>query len=228
MPPRASTSRTRWPFATPPIAGLQLICAMRSMFMVIRAVLRPMRAAAIAASHPACPAPTTTTSYFSVKAIEFPESCYKPILRICEVRCSASLSQLARMGQIGLRLGPRQADPSPGIGHQHKNDGGYQIPGRSTRLGRGAHVVKIANMMQRADVPPGGVESLEELARPTGNAKRKRQGGDEECAGCPSSQAGEVGANDQVQGKTATGECGQQNASRKGGQKLARNGVRSR
>jgi hypothetical protein len=33
------------------------------------AVFSPMRAAAMAASHPACPAPTTTTSYFSVKAI---------------------------------------------------------------------------------------------------------------------------------------------------------------
>ena len=33
--------------------------------MVTRAVFRPMRALARAASHPACPAPTTTTSYFS-------------------------------------------------------------------------------------------------------------------------------------------------------------------
>src|ERR1700691_1025861 len=69
IPPRASTSRTRCPLATPPTAGLQLICAIRSMFMVMRAVLRPMRAAAMAASHPACPAPTTTTSYCSVNAI---------------------------------------------------------------------------------------------------------------------------------------------------------------
>ena len=53
MPPRASTSRTRWPLATPPMAGLQLICAMRSRFMVMSAVLRPMRAAAMAASQPA-------------------------------------------------------------------------------------------------------------------------------------------------------------------------------
>src|ERR1039458_8266383 len=60
MPPRASTSRTRWPLATPPTAGLQLICAIRSRFMVISAVFSPMRAAAIAASHPACPAPTTS------------------------------------------------------------------------------------------------------------------------------------------------------------------------
>ena len=71
MPPRASTSRTRWPLATPPTAGLQLIWAMRSRFMVMSAVLRPMRAAAMAASQPAWPAPTTTTSYCSVKAIQF-------------------------------------------------------------------------------------------------------------------------------------------------------------
>src|ERR1039458_8636092 len=53
------------------MAGLQLIWAMRSRFMVMSAVLRPIRAAAMAASHPACPAPTTTTSYCSVKAIRF-------------------------------------------------------------------------------------------------------------------------------------------------------------
>ena len=35
MPPRASTSRTRWPLAMPPMAGLQDICAMRSTFRVI-------------------------------------------------------------------------------------------------------------------------------------------------------------------------------------------------
>src|SRR5260370_11116545 len=48
----------------PPTAGLQDICAIRSRFMVIIAVRSPMRAQARAASQPACPAPTTTTSYF--------------------------------------------------------------------------------------------------------------------------------------------------------------------
>src|SRR5579863_9240138 len=70
MPPRASTSRTRWPLATPPTAGLQLIWAIRSRFMVISAVFRPMRAAAMAASHPAWPAPTTATSYCSLNAMQ--------------------------------------------------------------------------------------------------------------------------------------------------------------
>ena len=51
--------------AIPPIAGLHDICAIRSRFMVTMAVRRPMRAHARAASHPAWPAPITTTSYLS-------------------------------------------------------------------------------------------------------------------------------------------------------------------
>ena len=63
IPPRASISLIIWPLATPPIAGLQLIFAMVSMFMVIRITLEPIVAAACAASQPACPAPITITSY---------------------------------------------------------------------------------------------------------------------------------------------------------------------
>ena len=63
MPPNASISRTICPFATPPIAGLQDICAMVCMFMVISKTREPICAAACAASQPACPAPTTMTSY---------------------------------------------------------------------------------------------------------------------------------------------------------------------
>ncbi len=61
-PPSASISRTRWPLATPPMAGLQLIWAILSSERVRRAVWRPMRAAAAAASQPACPAPTMRMS----------------------------------------------------------------------------------------------------------------------------------------------------------------------
>src|SRR5580700_9516496 len=61
-PPSASISRTRCPLAIPPIAGLQDIWAIRSAFMVIMTVRRPMRAQAREASQPACPPPTTTTS----------------------------------------------------------------------------------------------------------------------------------------------------------------------
>jgi hypothetical protein len=77
MPPRASISRTRWPLATPPIAGLQDIWAMRSRLRVKRAVRRPMRAAAAAASQPAWPAPTMRTSKVSEKldAPELSEAC---------------------------------------------------------------------------------------------------------------------------------------------------------
>src|SRR6202050_2849810 len=47
----------------PPMAGLHDICAIKSRCIVIIAVPTPMRAHARAASHPAWPTPTTTTSY---------------------------------------------------------------------------------------------------------------------------------------------------------------------
>src|SRR5690242_11306767 len=81
IPPSASTSRTRWPLAIPPTAGLQDIWAIRSTFSVNRAVFSPMRAAAIAASQPACPAPTTTTSYCSVNFSTVPVF-YRVFLKI--------------------------------------------------------------------------------------------------------------------------------------------------
>jgi hypothetical protein len=62
-PPKASISRTICPLATPPIAGLHDIWAIVPMFIVISRTLDPMFAAAAAASQPACPAPTTITSY---------------------------------------------------------------------------------------------------------------------------------------------------------------------
>ena len=65
-PPSASISLTICPLAMPPTAGLQLIWAILFMSMVMRHVLTPMLAAAHAASQPACPAPTTITSYVKV------------------------------------------------------------------------------------------------------------------------------------------------------------------
>src|SRR5829696_4625330 len=62
IPPSASTSRTTVPFATPPIAGLHDICPMLSSALVTSPTRAPRRAAATAASVPACPAPTTMTS----------------------------------------------------------------------------------------------------------------------------------------------------------------------
>ena len=51
-----------WPLATPPMAGLHDIFAVSVTCTVRSAVASPMRAHAWAASHPAWPAPTTTTS----------------------------------------------------------------------------------------------------------------------------------------------------------------------
>src|SRR5258706_2509049 len=61
-PPSASISRTRCPFAVPPTAGLQGMCATVACDSVQRPTLQPSRAAACAASTPAWPAPITTTS----------------------------------------------------------------------------------------------------------------------------------------------------------------------
>ena len=69
IPPSASTSLTRCPLAMPPMAGFYDIWAIRSRLKLNSAVRRPIRAEAIAASHPACPAPTTTMSYCSVNAM---------------------------------------------------------------------------------------------------------------------------------------------------------------
>ncbi len=61
-PSRASISRTIWPLARPPIAGLQDISPIVSTLWVSKSVLAPTRAAADAASQPACPPPITITS----------------------------------------------------------------------------------------------------------------------------------------------------------------------
>ena len=61
-PPSASISRTRCPLAVPPTAGLHGISATCLGDSVTSPTRRPSRAAAHAASHPACPAPITTTS----------------------------------------------------------------------------------------------------------------------------------------------------------------------
>ena len=62
-PPRASSSRTRWPLPVPPMAGLQGMLPTASRLMVKQMVRIPRRAAARAASMPAWPAPMTAISY---------------------------------------------------------------------------------------------------------------------------------------------------------------------
>ena len=64
-PPIASISLTIWPLAIPPTAGLQLIWPILFISIVMSNVLLPIRAAALAASQPACPAPTTIISYLN-------------------------------------------------------------------------------------------------------------------------------------------------------------------
>ena len=61
-PPSASISRTIFPLASPPIAGLQLILEIVSKFPVTSIVRAPFLDAANAASQPACPAPQMMTS----------------------------------------------------------------------------------------------------------------------------------------------------------------------
>ncbi len=61
-PSMASTSFIRWLLPMPPILGLQLICPSVSRLCVSNRVCAPMRAAASAASVPACPPPITITS----------------------------------------------------------------------------------------------------------------------------------------------------------------------
>ena len=66
MPPRASTSLVKQDFAGPPTAGLHGISAMFSKFKETAKTFAPSLAAAIAASHPACPNPTVITSYLNI------------------------------------------------------------------------------------------------------------------------------------------------------------------
>ena len=61
-PPNASISLTRCPFDVPPMLGLHAIMAIASALTVKHIVLSPSLDDARAASHPAWPAPTTTTS----------------------------------------------------------------------------------------------------------------------------------------------------------------------
>src|SRR3954470_7805317 len=70
-PSSASISRTRWPLPKPPIAGLQDISPMVSRRCVSSRVRAPSRAAAAAASQPACPPPITMTSK-EVMTVRYP------------------------------------------------------------------------------------------------------------------------------------------------------------
>ena len=79
-PPIASISLTMWPLPNPPTAGLHDICPMVSRFWVNIKVRQPTRAAARAASIPACPLPMTTTSY-SVGSLNIAKSLHNALSR---------------------------------------------------------------------------------------------------------------------------------------------------
>ena len=81
-PPSASISLTICPFAMPPTAGLQLICPILFISIVIRQVFEPRFAAAAAASQPACPAPITITSY--LKSIDLFLFTVAKLLKSCQ------------------------------------------------------------------------------------------------------------------------------------------------
>ena len=98
-PPKASISRTIFPFATPPIEGLQLILAMESTDCVIRTVFSPILAQARLASVPACPPPITATSKLSKKAIK---KLYKN--RDCLSSKNADVKLPANSGEVPVFL----------------------------------------------------------------------------------------------------------------------------
>jgi len=73
-PSNASISRTRCPFPSPPIAGLQDIAPMVAKRWVTRAVLAPRRAAArrsFAAGMAAAEITTTSNVFWSVSIADF-------------------------------------------------------------------------------------------------------------------------------------------------------------
>ncbi len=124
-PPSASISRTRWPLPGPPMLGLQGIWAMRSRFIVSRSVLAPILAAARAASQPACPAPTTITSY-SIRASHLRHAYWRAACRLdraqaisggAVVRTNICTYQPVR----ALRFCPRIIPVIPGVGN-HDSD----------------------------------------------------------------------------------------------------------
>ena len=75
-PSSASISRTRIPFPTPPMDGLQESSPILSIFCVRSKVRAPVRAAPVAASQPAWPPPMTQTK-IGIKhdCEEFTERC---------------------------------------------------------------------------------------------------------------------------------------------------------
>ena len=105
-PPSASISRTIWPLAIPPTAGLQDILAKPVMSIVTSRTVEPSVAAAIAASQPACPPPTTMMSYNSPITV-------RPSSQDNSFPSGASAPSAPRYGRRN-RSGAAGRAPSPG------------------------------------------------------------------------------------------------------------------
>src|SRR5215213_3726962 len=137
-PPRASISRTICPLATPPMAGLQLIWATVSALIESSAVRAPIRAADMAASTPAWPAPTTTTShsYVSTGVMSFEAPHHNKLCLIVEdlgirvVRADGVGHSTMRLAPLALPRGFRQGISRDGF----RSCRGDFMPGRSGSL----------------------------------------------------------------------------------------------
>ena len=92
-PPSASISLIRWPLPSPPMAGLHERVPISPISNVTIAALIPSLEAIVTASTPACPAPTTITSYFC-----FTWNIYLPIQNFLNIiSSSSSLSCLPKI-----------------------------------------------------------------------------------------------------------------------------------
>ena len=105
-PPRASSSRTRWPLPVPPMAGLQGMLPTASRLMVKTMVSSPRRAAARAASMPACPAPMTAISNCPAEKVSIH---FYPFFRVMTATCGRLNKRKAHLGELPR---PRETNTS--------------------------------------------------------------------------------------------------------------------
>src|SRR5689334_1845056 len=163
-PSSASTSRTRWPLPRPPTAGLQDIAPMVEKRWVTSAVFAPMRAAAAAASQPACPPPMTMTSkLFVVSLIPnlYPER--RKVSRETGATQSHSVS--------------RETPPGAGLVVSRETTGSGNLPLTLTRInhsyGRGPHPTAS---LPYTELAKNHVENILDIDPPKEPAERMSRG----------------------------------------------------
>src|SRR5690349_9964992 len=133
-PPSASISLTRWPLPMPPIAGLQLIWPSVSIDCVSSSVRAPMRAAASAASVPACPPPTTITSKRAEGAKELP--CDQGV-KGANRNASGGVNAIGFVPLYGHRT--PDSGPQTGESHEEVHSGRSRSDDRHRGFGIGGH-----------------------------------------------------------------------------------------